>query len=375
MKKILFYNDAKHLGGHELQVLNAIKTLKIKFDIFFIVYEKNIKFIDLLNELDVKIIKIPYSSNRYQILRTLFSVHHIYKLSQFIKNIKPDLVLNIQGNIELGSTMLITTSILRQKNITYIPICHFLDDVTNNGWIAKAKDIINNLYYKLPDAFITLNDFNKSLIQKRCAFNKIHTVLNGIDFDKYQIYDNRYAKNRLSFNDKKKYIALIGRIQFWHKGHDILLNMVEKYLDKLNGYKFVIVGTGENESQMKEIVKKKRLQEYFIFLGHQKDLSLVYSAMDGVVIPSRFESGLGTPMVLLESIYFNLPIVMTNLPEMNLYLKDEYLFEKENIDDFFEKLSTMSLSHTDSSKSRVIKAHSISSFQNNFLKVIEENDI
>lgn len=374
MKRILFYSDAKHLGGHELQTFNALKLLRNKYEIFFIVFEGNKNFIELLNTLNIKIIQIDYSSNRFQILRTLFSLIHIYKLIKIIKKLKPNLILNIQGNIELGSVMLLASKISKVKNITYIPICHKLSEVTNNGWIAKAKDFINLFYYKIPDAFITLNNFNKDLIKKRGVDKPIDTVFNGIDFDKYVFYDKLEAKNKLALDYLQINIALIGRIQFWHKGHDILVKMVEKYIKQLDNYKFIIVGIGEDENIMRSIIQEKKIEDNFLFLGHQKDLSLIYSAVDGLVIPSRFESGAGTPMVLLEGLYYQLPIVMTDLTDMDLYLEKDSLFEKENIDELFNKLMLIENKKIDfDKKNKIVDMHCIAKFQKSFLNVIEQN--
>ncbi len=374
MKKILLYSDAKHLGGHELQTFNALQLLQDKYEIVFIVFKENKNFIELLNTLNIKIIQIEYSSNRFQILRTFFSLIHIYRLIKIIKELKPNLILNIQGNIELGSVMLLASKILKVKNITYIPICHKLSEVTHNGWIAKIKDFLNVFYYKMPDAFITLNDFNRHLIKQRGVSKPIYIILNGIDFNKYAISDKVEAKNKLGLDSTKTNVALIGRIQFWHKGHDILITMVKKYTNQLENYKFIIVGTGEDEEKMKNTLKDYKIENKFLFLGHQKDLSLIYSAIDRVVIPSRFESGAGTPMVLLESLYYEIPTVMTNLPDVDLYLEKESFFEKENIDELFKKLILTENKKIDfDKKNKIVDMHCMVKFQKNFFNVIEEN--
>lgn len=357
-----------------MQTINALQLLKDKYEIIFIVYKGNKNFIELLKMLNIKIITIDYSSNRFQIIRTFFSLIHILKLIKIIKELKPDSILNIQGNIELGSVMLVASKIVKVKSISYIPICHYLSEVTKNGLIAKIKDCINKFYYKLPDGFITLNNFNKKLIEQRGINKPIYIVPNGIDFDKYIIYNKLDAKNKLGLDNIQINVVLIGRIQFWHKGHDILINMVKKYINQLKNYKFIIVGTGEDEDKMKGFIKEYQIENKFLFLGYQKDLSLIYSAIDRVVIPSRFESGAGTPMVLLEALYYQLPIVMTNLPDMDLYLEEDSLFEKGNIDELFKKLILIKNKNIDTErKNEMVNMHSLAKFQKNFFNAIEEN--
>ncbi|MDQ1339439.1 MAG: hypothetical protein QG567_591, partial [Campylobacterota bacterium] len=264
---------------------------------------------------------------------------------------------------------------VKYRSITYIPSCHFLSEVTNNGLIARVKDFVNILYYNLVNEFITINDFNKRLILQRGVKSKIHTVPNGIEFDKYKIYNKNKARKMLNLLEEKINIALVGRVQLWNKGHDILLKMVNKYKNELKNYKFIIVGTGEDLESFGQQVKELGLVEYFTFLGHQRDLSAVYSAIDGIIIPSRFEAGAGTPMVLLEALYYKLPIVMTNLPDMDAYLPINSLFKKGNVDDFFEKIITIDAKIiSESKRNEIVVKHSLDNFQKEFEKVILKHE-
>jgi glycosyltransferase involved in cell wall biosynthesis len=366
------YNDADHLGGHELQMINALKYLQHEYNITFVVSSNNLNFIVHLKELKLEIIEIDYSSNRFQIIRSLFSFRHIFNIIRILKRINPDLIINVQGNIELCSSILIVSKITRHKIISYIPNCHFLTNVTKNGLISKIKDLINIFYYKIPDVFITLNDFNEQLIRKRNSKSKVYKVLNSIDFNSYKFLDKATSINELGLSEGKINIALIGRIQYWHKGHDIILNFVKKYKELLKDFNFIIVGTGEDENRMKKFIADEKLDDHFIFLGHLKDLSNLYSAVDGVIIPSRFESGIGTPMVLLESIYYELPVLMSKLPESDNYLDLDSLFEIDNLNDLHSKFFTKTFNKSESKiKNKIIKIHSIDRFQSEFDKVLK----
>ncbi len=368
MKKILCYDDALYLGGHELQTFNALKFLQGKFEIFFIVNKNNANFIELLEQLNITIIKIKYASNRFQILRNYFSIKHIFYLVGLIKKYKIDIILNIQGNIEISSVMSVAAKFAGVKLVSYIPSCHYLSQVTKGRIISKLKDSINILYFKLPDSFITINEYNKKLIKKRNNKVPVFIIPNGIDFDKYTIINKNEARNKLNLPIDKNIIALVGRIQ-WHKGHDILIRMIEKYKIELRNYLFIMVGTGEYEVELRHLIEMNNLQNYFKLLGHQKNMDLVYNAIDGLVIPSRFE---GTPMVLLEALFFLKPVIMTNLPEMDTYLSSDNLFEKEDIDEFYMKLINMKNKNENNlNKNLVIELHSIKSFQMKFYEVLE----
>lgn len=374
MKKLLVYSDALHVGGHEFQFLNALKLLEKKYNVMVIVNNKNSNFIERLEQMDLKLVKTGYSSSRLQSIRSFFSFAQIFFILRVIKKFNPTVILNLQGNIELGSVMSVAAKIARVKLITYIPICHKLKTVSKRKFFAIFKDWLNLIYYRLPDGFITINEFNKSLINDRVPSVNIKVVYNGIDFDSYKKLDKFQSLKSLGLNSRNKHIALIGRVEFWHKGQDILLKMFDKYYDELKFIKILIVGTGEDESKLKSLVIDKGLTNQFIFLGHQKELSQIYSSLDGVVIPSRFESGAGTPMVLLESLFYKIPVIMSELPEVEEYLNKEYLFPIGDVTKFYErfKLILEVESLAEFSNKFVVSRHSLTEFQVNFDEALSE---
>jgi glycosyltransferase involved in cell wall biosynthesis len=368
MKNVLFYSDSKECGGHEIQTISAIGYLQNHFKIHFVVSKENKYFVSLLKQWDINVICANYSSTRYQIVRSLISLRHAIYLRKIIRDISPEIIINIQGNIEIGSIMLLIAKGLSIRCISYIPCCHYLKTVSNKGFVSVIKDFINTRYYQFPTSFITINEYNGELIYKRNKNAPITVVENGIDFKKFEILDKQKARCELDFKKTIKYIGLIGRVSFFTKGHDILLKMVDKYRSELKSYRFVIVGVGEDTELLTSRIKEKEVEDYFLLLGHHSNLSVIYSAIDGIVIPSRYE---GTPLVLLEALYYKLPIVMTNLPGVGDYLKKTSLFKKEDIDDFFEAFCrTISVCVNSSLVLDIVDKHSIVKFQENFFQAV-----
>ena len=375
MKKLLLYSDSQHVGGHEIQAFNALKLLKDKYHLIVVVNSDNRYFIDLLETLNVDLVKVNYASSRLQFIRSFFSWKMIYENYRLIKSFKPNLILNVQGNIELGSVMLLSAKLSGVKVITYIPICHFLSEVTNRPVIGRVKDLLNCIYYRMVDGYITLNNFNVDLIRKRGVNCPISVVSNGINFTIGNSENMVQITEKLNINVNKINIALVGRVQFWHKGHDILISMVDKYRNQLKNYQFIIVGTGEDLDRFQLRISKLGLDEYFQLMGHIKDLSEVYTAIDGVIIPSRFESGAGTPLVLLESIIQKLPVIMSKLPEMESYLGGQHLFEVGDIDGIFKLLQSIlsvKKQELDRRFDFVVNQHDMKKFHLDFLNAIED---
>ena len=74
----------------------------------------------------------------------------------------------------------------------------------------------------------------------------------------------------------------------------------------MDGWKIIIVGTGEDEVSLKEMAVNYGVSDSIIFAGQQKNMDPFYRQASFFCMSSRFE---GLPMVLLEAISYGLPIV------------------------------------------------------------------
>lgn len=128
-----------------------------------------------------------------------------------------------------------------------------------------------------------------------------------------------------------KTILCVGRLNF-QKGFDLLILAWSKIANLIPEWKIIIVGTGEEEKKLKEMVIEYGVEKSIIFTGQQKNMDAYYRASSFFCMSSRFE---GLPMVLLEAQSYGLPIVAFDCdtgPAELVTNKNGYLVEKENID-------------------------------------------
>jgi glycosyltransferase involved in cell wall biosynthesis len=195
--------------------------------------------------------------------------------------------------------------------------------------------VVNNYYYRLPKGFITLTENHRKMLIKRGARGMICVTGNGIDFDNLPHMDKKACREYYGLTEQDYAIALIGRIYFRQKGHDLLINALAENKNKLANIKLFIVGEGPDEHNLKTLVRNKGLDHWVKFVPWSKNPSHVYSAVDMVVIPSRFE---GLPQVMIEALHFGLPVIASNLDGMADYLPSEWLFQNTSCDSIIETL-------------------------------------
>lgn len=371
--KIVIYNDSKNVGGHELISTQAIATLakNLNIEIYLIVSSHNTRLLQLIGNIpNITLIEINYFSSRFQNLKSLISIRTILRIKKILNRINPDLLLILQGNIEIGSVCLLSGFFSHtSKIISYIPITHKLQDVGKYKFLGIIKDAINNIYFNIPTSFITLNEAMKNGIKNRCD-SDVKIIANGIDLHLLQKTPQNEAKKHFNLNQNKFTIGLIGRIEFYHKGQDILLNVIEKYNSELKKFDFVIAGDGNDKFKLYERIEKINIYQNIKTLPWIENPSLFISAVDMIIMPSRFE---GVPLVLLESMYLEKPIIGSKISGIKEFLPEECLFDYRNIDEIKDKiLDNINLSQKTitKNKSLIINNHDIILFQERFQNLI-----
>ncbi len=94
------------------------------------------------------------------------------------------------------------------------------------------------------------------------------------------------------------------------KGYPDLLAAAREVRTAVPSVRFVAVGRGPMEAELRARHRELGLDDRFRFLGFRKDAVAVMSAFDVFCLPSRFE---GLPVVLMEALALGLPIVATDV--------------------------------------------------------------
>ncbi|NBI29326.1 glycosyltransferase family 4 protein [Chengkuizengella marina] len=163
---------------------------------------------------------------------------------------------------------------------------------------------------------ITVSKFNQKQLDRYYGFNSsvIHV---GVDMSKFKIIPTNEARRFFSFPQKCKLYLFVGRIDE-NKGINTVLRIASNNPD----IKFIIVGSGSLNHKLNNVI-------HFTEISN-KDMYKLYSAVNGVLIPSYFESA---SLVAIEALATGTPILM-NKTGYSVEINEKFPEFISTIDDF-----------------------------------------
>jgi glycosyltransferase involved in cell wall biosynthesis len=376
--RILFYDDAAVFGGHEVMTLHAVEYLlqKTRDTILFVLSEANLRLIERLESFQADpqrliIRSVPYRSGSFQGIRALCSFRRVTDISRLLRSLNPDVIVVVQGSIEISSLGLLASRRAGYPTITYIPFGHTMR--VTGAALAPARDLINRYLYQRPDRYITLSDSIAEALRAQHVTAPINVVYNCIDPCRYRREDRADARRRLNLPSDAWTLGMVGRVHFQQKGQDILLRCLAKNREAFEGTHLLVVGDGPDAEAMGRLIRSLDVQQQVTCLSWSQDLSTVYSALDAAVIPSRYE---GLPLVMLEAMHYELPVIAANCDGMKDVLPAEWLFRVGDEDALADAITRVrnrkSPLHASRLKTQVEDQFSLENFGATFHQAIQD---
>lgn len=292
-------------GGVEAVVMNYYKNInhdKVQFDFIFDDDSTDIPY-DEIEALGGKIILIP----PYQ------------KVLKYHKALKKVLK---EGNYKVVHSHINTLSVfsLFAAKCAGVPvrIAHNHSTTNKKEW---KKNLLKQVFRPFIKFFAT-DYFACTEHAGRWAFGnkkfkkgKVNVLNNAIELDKFQ-YDSKVRKIRrkeLKIKDSTLVVGHAGRFVA-QKNHSFIIDIFNE-VHKINDDSvLLLVGQGPLMNQIKEKVKKLKLEDSVIFLGQRNDINELYQVFDVFLFPSLYE-GLG--IVLIEAQCSGLPcFASTEVPSI-----------------------------------------------------------
>ncbi len=234
----------------------------------------------------------------------------ILRLARFLKKHRPDLVHThgVRANLCGRSAAKLANN---HPVITTIHSLVTKDYPTNlANWFYAAVDRITMPW---ADYLICVSARLKDyVVKKGFPREKVEVIGNGIDlapFEKLDEVDRKNIREEFQIRSEDKVVGTVGRL-VPIKGYDVFLKAAQKMALQNDSIRFLVVGEGPSEKELKALARRYKIEEKVIFAGYRKDIPELFKAMDVFVISSYSEGG---PIVLLEAMASGVPVVSTRV--------------------------------------------------------------
>lgn len=216
---------------------------------------------------------------------------------------------------------------------------HFFKGASKVAWILYYP--IEKHYSRYTDVLLTMNseDFGNAGSMKA---GKVVNI-SGIGIHTNEISsrkpDREALRRELGFGKDDFILLSVGQLSK-RKNHEVVIEALAKIPDKR--IKYLIVGFGELEADLKQRAGKMQLEDRVVFSGFRNDVWDIVHVADGFVFPSRQE---GLPVSLMEAMTAGLPVVCSRI-RGNVDLiedgKGGFLCGYDNADQFADRLRQIS---------------------------------
>ena len=292
-------------GGLETMLMNYYRHIdrtKVQFD-FLTHRQERAAYDDEIEALGGRIYRlprlVPWSKSYLSELNRLFDEHPEYKIIHVHQDCLSSVILKAAAKHDVPVRIAHSHSADQDKNIKY-PI---------KLWYKR----------KIPRHATHLFACGKEAGDWMFSGAPYQIVNNAIDAAAYT-YD---ADKR---GELRRQLVLADELVIGHvgnftqpKNHPFLLEIFTALLKKEPNAVLLLVGGGEEMSQIREKAQKLGIAEHVHFLGVRSDVAGLMQAMDVFVFPSLYE-GLG--IALIEAQAAGLPCVVSDTIPHEAYLTD-----------------------------------------------------
>ncbi len=196
-------------------------------------------------------------------------------------------------------------------------IIHGIHGTTFPRTIHPLKQLlfknIEQICGKFTDFFIPVGeDMKQKYINAGIGdARKYRTIYSGMELERFWQAGN-YSKERLTqlkrelgIKEQEIVIGNVSKLQE-RKGFDYYLEVAKIIATEYEQVRFLIVGNGPHEQQIKEKCRELGLNNRVIFTGYRPDVEDMFAIMDIKVLTSLWE---GLPRVLVQAAAVGKPIV------------------------------------------------------------------
>ena len=174
----------------------------------------------------------------------------------------------------------------------------------------KAKEFFNELHYEKfrKIVFVSKKACESFISIYPNAKDKVIFCNNLIDYKKIETLSSENIEEK-----KTTYTFVnVGRHDEIQKRLTRIIEAAQKLKEDNLNFKIFFIGEGKDTENYKNIVKKLEIQKEIVFIGLKKNPYPYMKFSDSIILSSDYE---GYPLVFLEALILNKPIITTNVAD------------------------------------------------------------
>lgn len=234
-----------------------------------------------------------------------------------IRDFNPDIIIGFSSVLSNYWGMVYA----KKNNIPYIyywyDIVHILNVPRKFSWLAK---IIEKKIIRGSDSIVVINEVLKDYIINFGADENITSLVpGGVDLERFnpEKVDSDYFRKQYGFSNEDVVLFFMGWLYQFSGLKEVALKLSE--IKKSHPQiKFLIVGDGDAEEDLKEIIKMNNLENSVIMTGRMpfEDIPKLIAASDICLLPAYNNEIMRdiVPIKIYEYLAMQKPVITTKLP-------------------------------------------------------------
>jgi glycosyltransferase involved in cell wall biosynthesis len=220
---------------------------------------------------------------------------------EWVMSKKPTLVVISQGNNVVGHSFM---QLCNELEIPFVTVTHLVPEriwpTIDENVIRMLRPLYNSSLknYFVSEQNLLLHEkiMGETVPNAEITYNPINAPADG-DISYPPVERETYK------------IALVGRVEFFHKGQDLLLDIAKQEKWRGRNIVFSVFGDGPHLPLLKRLIDRYEIKN-IVLRKHVEDISSVWKEHHMLLMPSRME---GQSLALTEAMYHKRAAIVTNV--------------------------------------------------------------
>jgi len=192
----------------------------------------------------------------------------------------------------------------------------------------------------LPDKIVCVSEAVKKVVLDREGVDesRIAVIKNGVELNLVPSGMQEVTRRELGFKDDNLVLGMVANYNRSVKGVTHFLDAIPAIVSAVPSARFLFVGGGNEEDDLREKARTLGIDSYVVFAGHRNNIHHYYEIMDISVLTSLSE---GLSLTLLESMSHGIPIVATKVggnPEVVVEGQTGYLVPVKDTQNLVDRI-------------------------------------